>query len=138
MNQNTKLLPAILIVGGFALAFAVIGYFIGTEPSGYGSVQRANEYHATTTELMTAGEKHLINTDGTTLGSVIVASTSPQQVTIYNATSTSAYSISVADKIVTLDNTIGSGTYTFDIYLPDGLVIDIPAGYDGSYTITWR
>ena len=112
-----------------------------------GSVVQGGEYKATTTSTMGASKHQvigLINTSPAiaqssttlqTLGSVIVASSSAASMTIWNATSTTDVS---STTIAVFKASVGEGTYTFDVALTRGLIIALPAGSNGAYTITYR
>lgn len=144
MNENKRtgipiyIIGIILIIAAFGLGF----YLSGDEPLLEG-VTRGNEYHATNTDAF-GSDSTLIqaaSTHGTavTLGSVVVASTTPYWVQIYDATSTAAVTAGIYSTLVgTLESSITEGTYTFDAALQDGLVIVNEAGYEGSYIITFR
>jgi len=151
MNEKSKLLPAIIIVGVFALLFGAGGFFIAkkvyqTEWEG-GSVNITHEYQATTTALMTGTLIKAAQTDqfiasstaGITLGSVVIASTTVNWMTIYNATSSAAVADGTyATKITTFLSSASLGTYTYDVWLDKGLVIRMETGFAGDYTITYR
>lgn len=154
MNENSKFLPAALVVGSFALAFLIIGIFIGynwqrpEEPMDpMGSVSITHEYQATTTVLITgttyksAQTRHLVasSTAGITLGSVVIASTTDETLAIYNATSSAAVEDgNLATLITTFGANAPQGTYTFDIWLDEGLVLDMAARFGGDYVISYR
>ena len=103
----------------------------------------AGEYMATTTTGMaTAGHIPVIaNVSGnsnpltSTLGSIIVASSSATTITIWNATSTTDIA---STSFVTLKASVAEGTYTFDAELSRGLVVVKPTGFNGDYVITYR
>ena len=122
-----------LITG--AVALLIIGgvFYFSREPN-VSSVNVANEYHATTTEAMSK-EHNLIKTGSSILGSIIVASTSPTALKIWNATSTTDVA----------STTLGSfapepeeGTYTFDTIMTRGIIIETLTGFNGTYIITYR
>jgi hypothetical protein len=125
------LIPIILV------AVVVLIALVATQNPNFGSIDVSQEYNATTTEDMTVNEKHFVNAYA--LGQVTVASTSPGSVTLYDATSTNAWTITnTAEKIGTLENSISEGTYVFDAKIDDGLVVDLPSDHAGSYIILYR
>ena len=112
-----------------------------------GSVIVSGEYHATTTAKMSgvlakaAEFNQLIKTaeySSVTLGSVVVASTTAHAMNIYNATSTAGLANGDATFITRLSSSTPRGTYTYDIALDEGLVVQLQAGYTGDYVITYR
>ena len=108
-----------------------------------GSVIQGSEYHATNTAAF-GSDSTLIqaaSTHGTAviLGNIVVGSTTPFWMQIYDATSTAAVTAGVYSTLVgTLESSVTEGTYTFDASLQDGLVIVNEASFDGSYTIMFR
>jgi len=75
------------------------------------------------------------------LGNVVVSSSSPattySQFTFYDATSTMATSSSRVLARFSASS-VAAGTYIFDAAFSYGLKLEVPAGYDGNATITWR
>jgi hypothetical protein len=70
------------------------------------------------------------------LGSIVVASSSGVRLRVYdNALATStATSTMIAD----FKANIAEGTYTFDVAVQRGIVLDVPAGFNGVYTVTYK
>lgn len=116
------------------LVLLAVAYQAKQERPAPGSVMPGGEYIATTTVGMGATHNK-IRGSLTTLGSIIVASSSATTFKIWNATSTTDIA---STSIGTLKASIAEGTYTFDVELPRGLVVETPAGFNGNYTITWR
>lgn len=132
----------------------------------FGSVMRGGEYHSTSTldgdgNAFTYGADKKVLIASTTpydmvnssigeeqrvgslyLGSVIVASSSAAELVIYNATSTSddcGGATSTVASIANVDDVQNSqGTYTFDIIMDRGILLEFKNGFNGAYTITWR
>lgn len=115
----------------------------------FGSVNVSHEYRATSTAGMSgvivkANEfTQLIasSTSGIVLGSVIVASTTPHSMYIYNASSTNAVAGGETANITLLakfPTSTSQGTYVFDTQLNKGLVIKLESGFGGDYVITYR
>ena len=150
MNENSKWLPSIIVVGIFALAFSFVGFMIARDyyKAGMGSVGVTNEYQATSTIGITgttykaAQTRHLVQAatyGSVTLGSVVVASTTQNAMSIYNATSSEAViDGTYGTLITTLPASTPQGTYTYDIEMNAGLVLDLAEGFGGDYTITYR
>lgn len=117
-----------------AALFAGLAVLLG---GGYtlGSVQQASEYHATTTASMTAGSHVQIQTGQSVLGSIVVASSSDTTFKVWNATSTTDIASTSPTE---LKASIGENTYTYDINMSRGIILELPSGFDGDYTITWR
>lgn len=128
-----------------AVLLAVIGVFsiIWQRPwQALGSVMPRGEYLATTTVGMLAVHNpvtaNLSGNSGlltSTLGSIIVASSSATTFTVWNATSTTD---TASTSLVTLKASVGEGTYIFDAELTRGLVVVKPTGFNGDYVITYR
>lgn len=74
------------------------------------------------------------------LGSVVITKPATAGfINIYNATTTTAYATSTAELLTAFDSSNDvAGTYTFDLEFSEGLQIDVPAGFNGEYTITYR
>jgi len=122
------------------------------------SVARGGEYHATSTSngaggvityaartqvivatTTPSGETIVANSEqrfgGITLGSVIIGGVSAGDLIIYDATSTTDISSTTVGWIIAAATT---GTYTFDVALSRGLILDFGAGHEGEYTITYK
>lgn len=147
MNENKRTGIPFYIAGVFilAVAFGLGFYFSGEKP--LGSVMRGGEMHATSTANMSgttykaAEFNQLIQTaeySSVTLGSIIIASTTANSMSIYNATSTDAIVNGDGTLITTMVSSTPQGTYTFDIALDEGLVVQLQAGFGGGYIITHR
>lgn len=104
-----------------------------------GSVVQGGEYQATTTSTMGTNKHQLIqsayNSSSVTLGSIVVASTSATTIKVWNATSTTDIA---STTLGTLKASVAEGTYTFDLILTRGLILEIPTGFNGNYIITHR
>jgi len=146
-----------LVITYFAVTALISKIEIVQEPPS-GSVMRSGEYHSTSTY---AGVDGLLGggcrTDGdvlvnynvdnpTTLGSVVVASTTSHAMRIKSATSTVEQTGHVSTTVALLPASLPQGTYTFDIDMTrgiyatrtHGLVLDFEDGFCGEYIITWR
>jgi len=124
------------IIGVVMLIMAsMIGYLLNSPEIPLGSVQTASEYHATSTRDMTVNTQQLIQNGISTLGSVVIASSSVTSMSIWNATSTTDVDKTI---LTTFDASSANGTYTFDAVMTRGIVVDLPTGFDGDYVITFR
>lgn len=122
-------------VGVFVL---VVGYLLSSgSVNKLGSVNRSNEYRATTTLAAWANIPHMITSDSSAvLGSVVIGTTHASIVEIWNATSsTDIASTTIA--VIAASPVIGS-TMTFDVAAPRGLMVNTVTGFTGRYTITYR
>lgn len=128
------------IIGiAMGLFIAVIVLLGVQSKTSYGSVTSGSEYYGTTTVGMSdLNSGHFVTTGVTTLGSVVVASSSPTGILrIKDATSTT----DIASTTVTIFATsTTAGTYTFDIALKRGLVIEGSSNstFNGDFVITWK
>lgn len=71
------------------------------------------------------------------LGSIIIASSTTGAIfRVYdNAVSTSS---ATSTRIVSFPASASAGTYTFDREIQRGIVVEAPAGFNGSYVVTYR
>ena len=143
--MNTIYKIAVII---FLIAVLVgIGYLI-SDKTEFGSVNVTAEYQATSTAQMTGAlvkateYNHLVKAStygSVTLGSIVVASTTAHAMNIYNATSTDAVADGTYGTFITrLSSSTPRGTYTYDIEMNAGLVVQLQAGYTGDYVVTYR
>jgi hypothetical protein len=123
-------------VTGFIVALAVVAasVLVVRQDVALGSVVVGNEYNATNTATMAAGPR-LLRTGPSVLGSVVVSSSSATTFKVWNATSTLDIASTTPVQFVASP---ANGTYTFDASFERGIVVELPAGYNGSYTVTWR
>lgn len=130
MKTGIMAVITILII---ALIGGVIGFLINSPDNPLGSVQNSSEYHATTTAANTSAATYTIFTGPGTLGSLVVASSSGSTFTILDANGTTATTTAAIFKA-----SVAEGTYTFDRVLLNGLLITVPAGFNGNYITTYR
>lgn len=128
---TTKQFLGMFVAVALLLAAAI---FTQTPQKADSSASRGSEYYATSTALM-ATDHDLVRTGVVTLGSVVIASSSPTTFTIWNATSTKDLA---STTLVSFGAGQPEGTYTFDTILTRGLVIELPTGYDGDAVVTFR
>jgi hypothetical protein len=142
----------LLLVAIFVLGVSI---FIDRHPdTALASVPMSNEYQATTSRSTSAaGLTGWSAVNGpAVVGSIVVnIPASAGYVQLWDATSTATstyYSTDVASSSPT--KTIGAplikidsgsdvaGTYTYDINVRTGLVVETASGFNGEYTITYR
>jgi len=137
MTKEGKIILTVGILLYVGLIGAILFIKTGTVNS-FGSVQRANEYQATTTTALGfAGRQVTLisNTQGA-FGSVIVASSSPAgTISFKDATSTTDVA---STTLASFPITPTAGTYTFDAVVLRGLIVETQTGFAGNYTITYR
>ncbi len=134
MKQNNMKKIIISLVGIFLLI--VIFYsLVGSEGETEASVLRGGEYFATTTTDMAVVMNQIVSNRVTTLGSIVIASSSDTAFRIWNATSTRD---SASTTLATLEPNASEGTYTFDVVMTRGLILELPTGSDGSIVTTFR
>lgn len=136
------------------LSVIVLGLLIGVGFTAYGallneerlgSVQPGGEYisaQVTSSTASSTGTTQLKSFAGT-LGSVVITekntiATGYPSLTIYDATSTMA--TATANVLAKFSTTTAQdyGTYQFDTAYSYGLKIEVPVGFNGVYTITYR
>lgn len=130
----------IYIIGIIVIAVVSLFLFLRSpaeEP--LSSVAVSGEYLATTTSQMGtplgAVTKRQLRTGPSTLGSIVIASTTAHSFRVYNATSTTDVSSST---LVNFVADVAAGTYTFDVQVNRGIIIEMPSGFNGEYVVTWR
>lgn len=137
----TNIIKNTLAVALVAVLIGIVGYFVSVHIA-LGSVEVASEYNGylVTSANATGTALTVLKTQGGTLGSVVISSTSPTTtyplITLYDATSTMA--TSSARKIGQFSGTPANGTYTYDAAVFYGVAIEVPVGFNGAYTVTWR
>lgn len=149
MIKQYGLLGFIAVVGVLA-----IGFVLNDRQPVFAGVQVGSEYFSTSTVPMTTGavlaatRQWQVKTNydsssnsqigSTILGSVVIASSSPTTalpVKIWNATSTTDVS---STTLVYIPSASANGTYTYDVVLTRGLIVELPTGFNGSFNITSR
>lgn len=126
----------IVAVAFLVLALGVFTLFTQVSNIAFGSVMPGGEYSATTTRGVAAGMKVVAANKVVTLGSVVIASSSPTSFTIWNATSTAD---TASTSVITFPANATPGTYTFDADLiTRGLILQLPTGFAGDYVVTYR
>lgn len=76
-----------------------------------------------------------------TLGSVVVfvpsaaSSTAPTTLGFYDGTGTATSS---SELLFTVPTSTPAGTYTFDVYVDNGLIVDVPRAFNGQVIVTHR
>lgn len=135
------------------LSIMAIGILLGVGFTAYGallngetlgSVEQGSEYQTTQVTSATASSTATtqVKSYAGTLGSVVVTDTGDTfsaypSLVVYDATSTMATATAkVMTKFST--STMSLGTYQFDTAFSYGLKLEVPAGFDGVYTVTYR
>jgi hypothetical protein len=120
-------------VFGAVIILVMVGLFYYFNTGTVGSVKAGNEYrYASSTGALT---KTLRADNPATLGSITIVKATAQAFVVWNATSTTDIS---STTVVTLPASIATGTYTFDIIVPRGLVIVPAASFAGEYITSYR
>jgi len=68
-----------------------------------------------------------------TLGSIVINTTHATIIRVYDGTATSTGTL-----IASFPASAVVGTYTYDVSVSKGIVLDVPAGYAGNITVTSR
>lgn len=126
--MNKKIWVAVV-----AIAFLVGTFGLFNQEGSLGSVNQANEYHTTTTPSG-ASQYSSFYTPATVLGSIVITSSTADAFYVYDwdtATST------VSSTVAYFANS-PAGTYTFDIALFNGLVIEPVVTTTGFFVTTYR
>lgn len=144
MSRDTHIvrLAVIFATLTFVLGFVVSDIYHKYAATAEASVGWGNEYNASHINTATASSSLIVYKTGYgSVGSVTIASSSAAITaiplfTIYDATST--MSTSTARKIAEFRGTPTMGTYTFDAVVRYGVAVEVPIGFNGGYTLTWR
>lgn len=140
-------MKTLLITGGIVMLLmaGAIGYLYPKQEveQPIGSVNRANEYHATTTPENGSWTDQLIQTGTGALGSVVITTAGNLEFDLLNATTTDITkrtdnTATSTILLATFPASMVAGTYTFDVVFWDGLYLDVKSGTLGSSTITHR
>lgn len=122
----------IAIVGGFLMYGST-----HSMSQSYGSVAIGNDYRSymASSTSASANTPIVLKTRPGTLASIIVQTTGSGAVfRLYD----SAAATSSPATIVSLPTSPVVGTYTFDETFNNGLVLEVPTGFNGIYTVTYR
>lgn len=121
------------------LALVIAGSYVLNKPSlveGSISIGNGYMYKTITSSNASSTSPMSIKVQGTTiLGSIVVASSSATNIRIYDAT----VSTSTGTLITPIKAGVSEQTFVFDINpKTGGILIDVPAGFNGSYVVTYR
>lgn len=127
----------IISVIATAVIFVAFAIFVGSvQKVNLGSVNAGEGYRYKQITSSNASSTSLTTVRGGAgvLGSIVVASTSAAALRVYDNNGAS----SSATLIATLKASIGENTYVFDANVTSGITLDVPAAFNGAYTITYR
>lgn len=136
-----------LAVSILAIAILTLAVVLVFKPiyQSLGSVSETSEYRGKVVDATNVGTSTL-GLFPTTLGSVIISSTSPvatagPAIAFYDTSSTTKATTSMT-AFASLGTEGGVtptvGTYTFDVHASSGLQVWIDPSFNGNYTITYR
>ena len=128
--MNKKLCLASLVLGIFATGVA---FFLTNTQNAGASVTSEYMYKNITSANASSTASVAVKAGYGTLGSVVIATTHATIVRVYDGTATSTGTL-----IASFPASATVGTYTFDVAVWKGVVLDVPAGYAGNMTITYR
>jgi hypothetical protein len=128
--MNKKLCLVALVLGIFATGVAF--FSVNTQNAG-ASVGMEYSYKNITSTNASSTASVSIKSGFGTLGSVIVASSSAAVIRVYDGTATSTGTL-----IASFPASATVGTYTFDVAVAKGVVLDVPSNHNGNYTVTFR
>jgi len=153
MNTATKISIGVTMGIIFATALMFFSFMNGQYQNVGASVGVGNSYVSTSTDStwdfaggVIGNEKNLLGTTTTQqgiLGSIVITTSTPAPLTIYDATTTNiALRNNVATSTLVLANmgvSVAAGTYTFDVRYKNGLIaVYSPSLGVASSTITFR
>jgi len=128
---------------GFLFLAVVVGsYVASTKDFAFGSVSQGSEYKSNLFSTGRSTPTTILDTDGGTLGSVVITGAATGVINIYDATTTDigarAPSQSTSTIFITsFPASTAAGTYTFDATFYRGLIVDI-IGTIPTTTVTYR
>jgi hypothetical protein len=129
----TLILAVLVVIGAF---------FVFNRPSDAVAGSLEGDYATTTTSSFASSTATTqLKYSAGALGNIVVSSSSPAttyaQFTLYDATSTQA---TTSARVLARfsPSSVATGTYIFDVAFSYGLKLEVPAGYNGNATITWR
>ena len=136
MKKTIQFLSIIALIG-------FIGIVYQKSQPAYGSVALANDYQSVTLSSAKASATVplVIATTTQAFGSVIITTTHATILRFYDgiaSTTAPQTATSTGRLLATMKASIGENTYTFDTVTSYGLIADIPAGYAGTATVTYR
>jgi hypothetical protein len=140
----TKNFAAYFVLAVIALASVLLG--VGTistinEQIAEASTDFSNYNSARITTAISSSTAGVRLSGPATFGSVVVLVPSPASSTratalgFYDGT---AKATSSATLLFTVPTTTPAGTYTFDVRVNNGLIVDVPKGYKGQAVVTTR
>jgi len=127
----------ILLVGGIFLKMPVgTSGDLSLDLGGGGGDYYYQQFSTTLTASSTALKT---DTPGT-FGGVTITEDAAVAITFYDATSTTAYSITNGTKIAVFEAAQAEGTYTFDVAFNKGLIMNCTSstGFGGDWTVFWN
>lgn len=121
------------------LAVAAVFSLIPKEEVALSSVVVGNDYQSQQLTTSNASTTPLVlKTGGGSFGSVVITvPASAGNMKFYDSASTTATTSSELMLGFTAAADVAT-TYTFDTEFSSGLQVDVPVGFDGQYTVTWR
>lgn len=127
-----------ILLGIVAVAVVILISLAVVDRGVFGSTIDGQEYYSqyigTTQSTSTSVS---IKSGLGTLGSVVVASTTPFAFTLYDASSTQ--STTTATKLMKFAASGQSnGTYQYDVSVKYGIKADLPANWDGLFVVTYK
>lgn len=130
-KSQSIIIPTVIILLAVLLSvFAVSGR--AQSSTDFGNYQ----YSPITSDNASSTSPYTIWTRQGTLGSIVVGSqgTTTAPIGIYD----SASATSTATLIGIIEGGAQEGTYTFDVQVTNGITLDVPGTFDGTYTATYR
>jgi len=133
----------IILALAFVMSVAGLGIALTNSNDNLGAMSGRDAYNYRHLTSDDAGKIVVVTSVRSILGSVIVASTTPQEIIIYDnssatGVSTTTIASSTASKISRVKASVAEGTLTYDTMAQNGIVIGVPASFAGSYTVTWK
>lgn len=135
MDKNIKKHLVITAVSVVLLAI-IVGIFTRTVPTRTGQASLDGAYSYFPLASTTANTVQFVRGGAGVLGYVTVASTSPHEIIFYDVAATT--SIALSNRISGLKRSVVEGTYIYEVAFRKGLAAEVPTGFMGDITISYK
>lgn len=127
---------ALSIIGSIAAATALLVYFILPQLT-VASVPYGNEYQSVVMKAADIGTTSVKSISGS-LGSIVLTDNATNGfIRVYDSSATTSATTTLT-LIAEVDAAAVENTYVFDVAVGKGVFVDVPTGFDGTFTLTYR
>jgi hypothetical protein len=128
------------IVAGLIALVASLNLFVQTlgPQQSLGSIETGSEYLSTVITSADVGTTSVKSVFGA-VGSVVVTDVSTDVGTLkFFDTASSTIATTSLTAFIEVDTAAVENTYTFDVSANSGIYLEVPTGFDGNLTVTYR